>query len=841
MRIVKRVATALLALVLLVAAAAGGAFVYFTRQPFPTTSGTLTVPGLKGSVEVIRDKYGVPHIYADSTADLFLAQGYVHAQDRFFQMEFWRRIGQGRLAEVFGKGAARQDRFIRTLGWHRVAAEEARTLRPAMRSVLEQYAAGVNAYTQAHAGRLGFEFRVLALNGATFTPEPWSPVNSLTWGKAMAFDLGDNADAELLRATLIATGGAELAEAVMPPYPADHPVIVPSTSVSGKQLTASGSHCQQITLRCSASTHLDPRTALALARASRDVGETIGMARGSDIGSNNWVLSGAKTSTGKPILANDPHLGIQMPSIWYQIGLHCRVVGAACPFDVTGVSFAGVPGVVIGHNARIAWGVTNGTVDTQDYFIERPNPDNPNEFEFQGKFEKAEVREEVIAIKGEAPERLTVRVTRHGPIMNGVEGALADKQPMALSWAALRPGAIFESVLAINTAQNWSDFREALKLWNAPSQNFVYADVDGNIGYQFPGDIPIRANGDGSVPVPGWTGEHEWTGFIPFEQLPSRYNPPEGYIVTANNAVVDAQSPLMLMKRDWDFGYRAKRIDALIRSRDKHSIDSVKAMSFDSTAVFADELLPVLFESMGAGASVDAKSANAAAVLRAWDKRYTSASEGALIFETFKLKLAQAIFGDELGAMGGDVLGVGTGTWTAVRNVMNDERSRWWDDTRTSEKESRQQIMIAALRSATEELEKKLGPNTADWRWGALHQATFRNQTLGNSGVAPIESIFNRGPFPADGGTGLVNAVGHRTSDFAVRSVPSLRMVVDLGDLRNSALIHTTGQSGHAFHPHYDDMIAKWLAGEFNPMIWTRDDALANAGSVLTLAPAAQP
>lgn len=837
MRIVKRVTVGLLTLVLLISATAGGAFVYFTRQPFPTISGSLAVPGLTGSVEVIRDRYGVPHIYADSTADLFLAQGYVHAQDRFFQMEFWRRIGQGRLAEVFGKGAARQDRFIRTLGWHRVAAEEARTLRPAMREVLEHYAAGVNAYAQANAGRLGFEFRVLALNGATFTPEPWMPVNSLTWGKAMAFDLGDNADTELLRAALIAKGGAELAEAVMPPYPADHPVIVPSASASGKHLAGSQSRCQAIASGCDEPAALDSASALALARASRDVGDTIGLVRGNDIGSNNWVLSGAKTSTGKPILANDPHLGIQMPSIWYQIGLHCRVISAACPFDVTGVSFAGVPGVVIGHNARIAWGVTNGTVDTQDYFIEKPNPENPDEFEYQGVFEKAEVREEEIAIKGEAPERITVRVTRHGPIMNGVDSALADKQPMALSWAALRPGAIFESVLALNAAQNWSEFREALKLWNAPSQNFVYADIDGNIGYQFPGDIPIRAKGDGSVPVPGWTGEHEWTGFIPFDQLPSRYNPPEGYIVTANNAVVDAQSPLMLMKRDWDFGYRARRIDALIRSRDKHSVDTIKAMSFDSTAVFADELLPVLFDAMPAAASFDEKTTNAASILRAWDKRYAGNSQGALVFETFKLKLAQAIFGDELGAMSADVLGVGTGTWTAIRNVMNDERSRWWDDIGTVDTETRQQILIAALGAAADDLEKKLGADTAKWRWGALHQATFRNQTLGNSGVAPIESIFNRGPFAADGGTGLVNAVGHRPTDFSVRSVPSLRMVVDLGDLRNSALIHTTGQSGHTFHPHYDDMIAKWLSGEFNPMIGSRDDALANAEGVLMLTP----
>jgi penicillin amidase len=825
MLILKRILLSLLGLVVVLSTALGGALAYFVRASFPVVDGRVTLPGLQGTVEVVRDRFGVPHIYADTPADLFMAQGYVHAQDRFFQMEFSRRIGQGRIAELFGAGALNQDKFIRTLGWARVAEEEARTLPADARALLEAYAAGVNAYTLPNADRLGLEFNVLKLIGRSWTPEPWKPVHSLTWGKAMAFNLGDNSDQELLRAAILAHGGPALAEAVMPPYPADHPVIAPTNGAG-----------PSAALPSTAAFLADGSGAIALARFSRSAADSLGLARGSDIGSNNWVLAGSKTTTGKPILADDPHLGIQMPSIWYQVGLHCRIVNDACPYDVVGASFAGAPGVVIGHNGRIAWGVTNGTVDTQDYFLERADPNDPDSFEFRGGFEKAEVREERIFVAGRAePEILRVRVTRHGPIMNDVEPALKDKPLMAFSWAALRPGTLLQSVLAINRAQNWPQFRDALRLWDTPSQNFVYADVDGNIGYQFPGNIPVRAKGDGTVPVPGWTGEYEWTGFVPFEKLPSRYNPPEGFIATANNAIVDPQSDVFLMARDWDFGYRARRIVDLLRAKEKFSVADVQVMHADAYSVFADELLPVLeiAAPAGSGEKVD----TAMAVLRNWNRSYDRQSRGAVLFEATRLHLARAVFADELGDLARDAIGVGTVTWTALRNMMNDENSPWWDDTTTPARETRAQIVQRAVAAAFDDLSMRLGSDSSRWRWGAMHQATFRNQTLGTSGIRPIEMLFNRGPFDADGGTGLVNAVGHRADDYAVRSVPSLRMIVDLADPSGSLLIHTTGQSGHTLHPRYDDFIDAWLNGRYNPLLWSRAQVLDGADGTLTLTP----
>jgi penicillin amidase len=823
MKFIKRALFVLLSLVLIVTLAAGGAFFYFTRQSFPQTSGTIKVAGLKGIVEIIRDNFGVPHIYADSPDDLFFAQGFVHAQERFFQMEFWRRIGQGRLSELFGKGALNQDKFIRTLGWHHTAEEEVKNLSPEIKAILESYAAGVNAYILNNASTLSFEFNLLNLQGRNWKPEPWTPANTLTWGKAMSWNLGDNFDSEIIRAAVIEKGGSELAEAVIPPYPKDMPVIVPSKS--------DVNHQPSIAIRQSSNANSDW---VSLVKINRSFSERLGIPRGGDIGSNNWVIAGSKTTTGKPILADDPHLGIQMPSIWFQNGLHCRAVSSACPFDVVGVIFPSVPGVVIGHNSHIAWGVTNGTVDTQDLFIEKQNPNNPDEFEFKGTYEKATIREERINVAGNEAVNLRVRVTRHGPIMNDVEPSLKSKPPMALSWAALQPGTLIQSVIEIDKAQNWEQFREALKKWSAPSQNFVYADVDGNIGYQFNGDIPIRAKGDGSVPVEGWTGENEWTGFIPFDQLPSKLNPPEGFIVTANNAIVDDKYPFVLSKRDWDFGFRAKRITHMISQLDKIGVEDVHKMQFDSRAIFADELLPMVFDAVQPSKS-NPQTQTALDALRKWDKYYSRNSIGATIFETFKLKLAHAVFDDDLGDdLKEEALSVGTVTWTALRNLKPD--SRWWDDARTSEKETREQIVSRTFDEALTDLSKRLGNDVGKWQWGALHQATFKNQTLGQSGISLVENIFNRGPFPADGGTGLVNAVGHRP-DFSVRSVPSLRMVVDFNNFDNSTLIHTTGQSGHAYHPHYDDMIDKWLNGQTNVMWWSAEKVKANAKTTLSMTP----
>jgi penicillin amidase len=443
----------------------------------------------------------------------------------------------------------------------------------------------------------------------------------------------------------------------------------------------------------------------------------------------------------------------------------------------------------------------------------------------------------VIHVAGrEDPEIATVRATHHGPIINDVIGGTEEEwvfgwEPLALSWTALQPSTLFRSVVRINQAQDWEQFREALRDWDVPSQNFVYADVEGNIGYQAPGRIPVRASGDGSMPVPGWTGEHEWIDEIPFEELPRAFNPTEGYIVTANNAVVGSDFPYFLSK-DWSPGYRASRIVERIEAEDSLSLEEIAKIQGDSSPHYAHLLLPHLLELQPG----DARLTEALSLLRAWDGRAVRGSGGAAVFEAWRLELLNHIFGDELGEQ--LLRRARGGLNEALPGLLAQQDSLWMDDIRTPEVESRDQILTAALEAALEGLIERLGEDLSRWDWGDLHTATFRNQTLGQSGIAPIEAIFNRGPVPVDGTIATVNNTGYSLNNpYGVVTVPSYRQIIDLERLQRSRSMHTTGQSGHPFHPHYADMIDPWREIEYHPMLWTKEQVTADAEAILMLRP----
>jgi len=817
-----RVLLGLMVIVLLLGMMVCGYGFVTVRRPWPKTDGTARVDGLQVEVTVIRDGWGIPHIYASNSHDLFFAQGYVHAQDRFWQMEFWRRIGSGQLAEILGESGLDSDRFIRTLGWHRTSAQELTQLDEETQAALEAYAEGVNAYISTHRRRLGLEFTILGLTGTKFEPEPWTPLNTLTWAKVMAWDLGGNRSNELLRAHIAARLGPSAVSELVPSYPDNYPVIVPHP-LAGATLRAV------------------PDAAFDTHALGSGGGPSASLRTG--LGSNSWVIAGNRTETGTPLLANDTHLGIQMPSIWYEIGLHCDPVGPDCPYNVVGFSFASTPGVIMGHNDHIAWGVTNLEPDVQDLFIERVNPENPNQYEYQGEWLDMEiVREEITVAGEEEPVVVNARITRHGPIINDVAGGTEGEwafgwQPLALSWTALQPGTLMRSVFLLDQASNWKEFREALSYWDAPSQNFVYADVEGNIGYQAPGRIPIRASGDGSSPVPGWTGEYEWVDYIPFDELPRAFNPPEEYIVTANNAVVGPDFP-HLLTLDWAPGYRARRIVELIEADPSLSLADVQAMQGNSSPVWAEDVLPYLLvlPSTGPSSSDAYRLAEALELLRAWDRRAARDSAGAALFEAFRLHLIDLTFGDELGEQ---LLRRARGSvQVTLVNFLADEACPWFDDVTTPEVETRDEILLRALEEAVEELTETLGRDMAHWRWGDLHTATFENQSLGQSGIGPVEAIFNRGPVPVDGSIATVNSTGYSLdSPYTVNHITSQRQIVDLEDLTRSVSMHTTGQSGHPFHPHYDDMVDPWRNIEYHTMLWERADVEAEAEGVLVLTP----
>jgi len=800
------------------------------RRAFPDVDGEVAIAGLDASVEVIRDDMGVPHIYASSTHDVFMAQGYVHAQERFWQMDFWRHIGAGRLSEMFGESQVETDTFLRTLGWHEIAEAQYAAAPPDMRAIMDAYADGVNAYlaTQSPAD-LSFEYTVLEFTNHSYTPEVWTPVDTLSWGIAMAWELRGNMDSEIERAMLLGTLTDSQVAQLFPPYPGDiNPYIVSAEENAANLVTT-----------MAASLHSTPaiRSALSSAHENIDLLATLGAsAPETGIGSNSWVVSGARSPTGSPILANDPHLAIQMPSIWFQNGLHCTDVSAACPFDVAGFSFAGVPGVIIGHNANIAWGVTNLGPDVQDLYVEKVNPGNPNQYEVNGVWVDMDVHEETIAVAGGDPVTVEVKATRHGPVISGSYEALDDfadsgsapPEPyaIALRWTALEsnPG-IVQAFIGLDMAQDWDDFRAALSTFTVPAQNFIYADTSGNIGYQAPGFVPIRAGSDGTLPVPGWTDDYEWSGYIPFDELPRSYNPESGYIVTANNAVVDDTYPYHITY-DWNHGYRARRIVDLVGSNSGIGLSEHGSIQFDSYSLNAQTVVPYL----------TALDSSLKGVLSAWDLGNQADSSAAAAFNAVWTRLLEYTFHDDLPE---DYWPNGAGRWyTVVGAMLDDPSDPFWDDKTTSDVEDRDMMLSKALAAGFSDLDEWFGDNPADWRWGDLHLSVFRNQTLGDSGIGLIEDRFNRGPHKTSGGADLVNATGWTAFEgFETTWLPSMRMLVDLGDLSRSLTTHTTGQSGHADHPHYDDMIPLWLAGEYSPMNWTRPQIEAAAEATQTLIP----
>lgn len=814
-----RIALSALGILLIILIVAGAVLGFIAvRRPFPDTDGTERVAGLNAEVTIYRDAYGIPHIYAQNQDDLFFAQGYVHAQDRFWQMEFWRHVGQGRLSEIVGEATLESDTFIRTMGWNRMAAETVNYYAdevPEFYAILEAYSAGVNAYIEANRGALSLNYTILNLVGEPWEIEPWTPIDTISWGVVMSDRLSQGWPAELTRLELAKEIGEGTVSELLPLYPYDARPVIAATD----QLV-------EATSPVAGGMGLDP--AIDLDNLNTDViGGIPGISLGDlfQVGSNNWVVSGEHTNTGMPLLANDPHLEIQMPSIWYEVGLH------APGWDVVGFTFAGVPGIIIGHNDRIAWGVTNVGADVQDVFIERVNPDNPRQYEFMGEWRDMEVIKETIRVNGGEDKVVTVRMTHHGPIINNVVDGHSDL--LAVQWTAEEPSRILQSVVLLNQAQDYASFREAMRYWDIPSQNVVYADVEGNIAYQMPGRIPVRKNGDGLLPVPGWTGEYEWDGWVPYEELPALLNPDSGYIVTANNAVVDESYPHHLAWY-WDEGDRAQRIVDMIEgaiAQGQITAEEYARIQFDSKSLFAEAYVPLLTSL----SSQDDQIQAAIETLRGWDYQERRDSVAASIFELFYAHLAEPTLADEVGEE--NVPNVTSPLF--FYELAADATSRWWDDIDTPEVETRETVLLQALSDGVEWLEAELGSDMETWTWGNLHQATFVSQPLGLSGIGLIESIVNRGPFPADGGNGIVNAAGWDPSQPAsITWHPSMRMIVDLSDLDASRSVIPTGQSGHPYHPHYDNEIPLWLDGEYHPMLFSRQAVENAAEDVLTLEPA---
>ncbi|GAB4212267.1 MAG: penicillin acylase family protein [Roseiflexaceae bacterium] len=803
MQLVRRVLIWLVGIVLALVLALGGGGYLWLRGSLPQTNGAIKLAGLSGPVEVLRDASGIPHIRGASEEDALMGLGYVHAQDRLWQMEFQRRIGNGRLSEVLGTTTRQTDIFLRTLGPHRAAARAWSTARPEERRAIEAYVRGINAFISTHHGReLPVEFTILG-----FEPEPWRPEDVIVWIKMMSWNLGGNWSDELLRAKLIAKIGPDKAAELLPAAAADDPLILPPDSASA------GPGPQPV---AAPAPPVGERTSAGLLAVDQAIREGLGLG-GHLIGSNNWVIGGARSASGKPILANDPHLGAQIPSIWYLAHLSGGAI------DAIGATLPGLPGIVIGHNGRIAWGVTNTGPDVQDLFIERINGDT---VEYQGRQEPLTVLTETLKVKGEPDTALRVRVTRHGPL---ISDAIKDSdQALAFRWTALDDqDHTLAAFLAINRARNWQEFTAALSSYHAPMQNFVYADVDGNIGYYAPGALPIRAKGDGRVPVPGWTGEYDWSGYVPFEQLPHSYNPEQGFIVSANNRVAPDSYPY-LIGSSFAAPYRALRITELVKAKPLNTLDDVAAMQADVRSAHAALLLPLLLQATPA----DARSTRALELLRGWDGTMRGDSAAAAVYQAWYAHLPQHVFRDELGdelaeSYEGDPVAI-------VLPTMLRDNAAWCDDTRTAGRDNCATTMGLALRDGLAEMAKLQGSDDPSaWRWDKVHIAMFPHNPFDN--VPQLQPIFSRS-IPNDGDRFTVDVAPPR-ADYRQRHVASYRGIIDLSDLDRSRFMHTVGQSGNPLSPHYSDLLERWQRVEYLPMTFSRAAVDAAARERLVLEP----
>lgn len=823
-----KIASAVLAGLLVVLAGAGAWWVNTSlHASYPQTTGTLRVAGLASSAEVDRDARGIPQIYASTSHDLFFAQGYVQAQDRFWQMDVYRHVTAGRLSEMFGSGQVDTDKFIRTMGWRHVAEQEYAGLSAQTKAYLNAYCDGVNAYLKDHKGsKASVEYAILGLQ-TDYTPYAWTPADSVSWLKALAWDLRDNMQSEIDRALSSQKLTKAQVDQLFPAYPAGHPAIVHQGAVVNgvfdQDATASGNPVSGAALPASAAT--------ALARLSHTVAGLPGFLQPTveGVGSNSWVVSGDLTTTGRPLLANDPHLAPQLPSIWYQMGLHCTTVDAECPFDVAGFTMPGTPGVVIGHTPTIAWGFTNGTEDVSDLVLEKISGST---YEYDGAQVPLTIRTETVKVAGGKPVPVTIRTTNQGPLVSDADKDLAgagDGYSVALRWTALTPGHTADALFDLDRASDWASFRAAAKSFAVPSQNMIYADTSGNIGYQTPGQIPIRKNGDGRWPVPGWTDQYEWAGFIPFEQLPHELNPADEFVVTANNPIIGSQYPYLL-SMDFDYGYRANEITQRLRAAtaDDRKIDAagMRAIQSDSRNEFASVLVPYLTR---LPASAKKQTRSAAALFATWDDTTPDSSAAAAYFyevwkfvceDAFEAKLPSTVDVD-----GGD-------RWFAVATtLLPDATSFWWNGDRDA-------LLGKAMDQAAAELTSDQGSAVNQWRWGALHKLTPTNQTLGTGGPWFVKWLVNGDPVPVSGGSSVVDATGFDIAkDFSVDELPSMRMLVDLSNLDGSTWVNLTGASGHVDDPHYLDQLPLWRTFRTLPWPYSRSAVLAATKDKLTLTP----
>lgn len=802
MRTFLRIAGLTMVGVILLLSVGGASGYWYATRSLPMLEGNLVVPGLDQPAQVYRDRWGIPHILAHTEHDLFFVQGYVTAQDRLFAMDIARRKATGRLSEVFGPSDLESDRFYRTLGLQRVAEASLKLYSPEARAVGDAYAAGVNAYISAgiRYHLLPWEFAVLG-----YRPQPWTFTDSIAIARSMNFAESGHWGSQLFHYFLVQKLGEQRGVELFPNYPYRAPTIL--------------------------------RDAHGTARLDdSEVSRLLAFVPPPSLGSNSWVVSGNRTVTGKPLLATDPHLMVQTPAVWHEVQL---VLPGR--YDVIGVTHPGVPGVMLGHNSHIAWGASNLNADVADLYVEKANPKDPAQFEYAGKFETARTEQETIGVKGRPPVTLDILSTRHGPIVSPLtpQDITTNGAAFSLRWTGFQPSADLEAILAIDRSQNWDEFREALTHLDAWSQNFVYADTAGNIGYRATGKIPVRVKATNGLPGAGWNGENEWDTYIPVAEMPELYNPKQGFVIAANNQVAAGNYPYHLSD-EWAAPWRAIRINDLLSNAWMLSRSDMEALQNDTTDLEAKRYAALLLDAcrQATGGKWSETVADARTALGEWDYVARPDSPGALVWNEFRVQLLRELFAPAMGASLYQLF-LDTGTADqAMGNLLEAyllDRKTAWLDAGSSSMRSLPQLAEQAFARTAEIVATAQGGNLDKWRWDRVHSVSF-DHPLGT--VQPWRKLLNRGPFPMGGDGATVDATNYQLgSTFAVTSTATWRQVVDLSDLAKSEDILAPGESGHVLSPYYLDQARAWLDGRYHPQVYREEDfkSLAPLNLVLQL------
>lgn len=725
--------------------------------------GQIFVPDVKEEVTVRTDDQGVPHIYANNTYDLYFAQGYVQAQNRLFQMEMSRRQASGTLSEIVGEAAIDTDKFFRTLGLRRAAEKSYNVYSEEGKEVLQAFSDGVNAFIE-HAterNRLPMEFSLMEIESV----EEWTPVDSLTIGKYMAYDLGGHWERQAFHYYLLQQFEEEKALELFPAYPDDKPTIIQEGEID-----------------------------IAASFEKAVIPHPFN-------GSNNWVIGGEKTKSGKPLLANDPHLGLATPSMWYQMHLKGPDV------NVSGVIFAGVPGITLGHNEEIAWGVTNTGPDVQQLYIERRNPDNPYEFLYEGEWEEAEVYEETIEVKDGEAISYEVVETRHGPIISEFASDSMEEEVMSLRWTALDATTELEAIIDINKASNWQEFEEGLEKFLAPAQNFVFMSKDGTIAYKANGKIPIYEDGkDALLPLEGWESENEWDGFIPFDELPTVVNPEKGYIASANNKVVGDDYPYHI-SNVWGAPYRYERIVELLEENNEFTVNDMVTIQMDDHNLQAREFVPLLLDWLPEEGLNEIEK-EAVSLLESWDFHDDVNAPQPLIYHRWLHAIEDIVFAEEIPDEVMNLVGKRGQLLDAL--IRKGEASNWME-----ERGGWSEVLSESFTKTITALVNEYGEKVERWKWGDFHKVYFEHPLSDQHPV--LKFLFNRDdPLGVGGSENTIMAASYDAETGIVNHGASWRFIMDGADFSNGYHHVSPGQSGHFWSDWYHDQLIDWGSGDYH-------------------------